>query len=193
MSMSSPWAILLCKFSDNDAEPYGRQRYLDLFTSSGAGKFGMVDFFADISHGQIDISSSQVFGWLTLTQKRSDYLGRPSRGDIINWARQAAAAAGIALAPFYNMVVVMNVQTDLFGSRAGVCCDDGRLTENGMSGLSPSFLGQEMLHGYDLDHARLEGSAADYTDPFDIMSTASAKMTPHPVFTDLTSAPTPCS
>jgi hypothetical protein len=91
----------------------------------------------------------------------------------------------VNLAPFHSIVVVMNVPTDLFGSPAGVVCDDGRLPGNGMSGLSPSFLGQEMLHGYSLGHARTDGSLEDYTDYYDIMSTASAAMTPHPVFTDL--------
>jgi hypothetical protein len=38
--------------------------------------------------------------------------------------------------------------------------------------LSPSLLGQEMGHGYGLDHARLQGSTDDYRDPWDVMSTA---------------------
>src|SRR6476661_10254501 len=185
MPTPSPWAILLCKFQDNDAEPYDRQRYLELFTSEGIGKFGMVDYFTDISHGLIDIGGSQVFGWFTLDKNRDEYLGLKSRNDIRNWARQAATAAGVNLAPFYSVVVVLNVPTDLFGSRDGVVCDDGRLAENGMSGLSPSFLGQEMLHGYNLGHARSDGSLDDYTDEYDIMSTARSSMTPHPVFTEL--------
>jgi len=41
-----------------------------------------------------------------------------------------------------------------------------------------------MAHGYGLSHARIEGSVADYADPFDIMSTASAMMGPHPNFTE---------
>jgi hypothetical protein len=87
MATASPWAILLCKFKDDDSEPYDRQRYLDLFTRSGIGKSGMVDYFTDISHGLLDISGSQVFGWLTLDKNRGDYLGLQSRDDIRNWAR----------------------------------------------------------------------------------------------------------
>ena len=79
MPTPSPWAILLCKFQDNDTEPYDRQRYLELFTSAGIGKFGMVDYFADISHGLIDISGSQVFGWFTLDKNRNEYLGLKTR------------------------------------------------------------------------------------------------------------------
>ena len=46
--------------------------------------------------------------------------------------------------------------------------------------LSPSPLGQEMGHGYGLDHARQEGSDTDYMDPWDVMSVFdSAVMTPN--------------
>lgn len=184
MRASSPWAVLLCKFRDDDTEPYDRQRYRDLFTRDGLGKSGMVDYFDAISHGQLDIGGSEVFGWFTIDKNRAEYLGLESRGDILGWARQAAASAGVDLSPFFSIVVVMNVPTDLFGGPDGVCCDDGRLPDNGMSGLSPSFLGQEMLHGYNLDHARTNGSEEDYTDRYDIMSTAAADMAPHPIFVE---------
>ena len=59
---------------------------------------------------------------------------------------------------------------DLFGGLNGVVCgDDG--ANSALSGLSPSLLGQEMGHGYGLNHSRREGSTVDYTDPFDVMST----------------------
>jgi hypothetical protein len=75
MPLRSPWAILLCKFNDDDTEPYDRLRYLDLFTSAGLGRFGVIDYFTDMSHGQLDISDSQVFGWFTLDKRRNEYLG----------------------------------------------------------------------------------------------------------------------
>ena len=50
--VATPWAILLCKFSDDASEPYPRQRYEELFTTAGSGKFNMVDFFRDMSHGR---------------------------------------------------------------------------------------------------------------------------------------------
>src|SRR5262249_42845 len=48
-----------------------------------------------------------------------------------------------------------------------------------------SLLGQEMGHGYGLDHARFEGSPDDYRDPWDVMSTAAYPWmeAPHPEFT----------
>jgi hypothetical protein len=102
----SRWAVLLCKFKDDVSEPYGRQRYEDLFTSSGVGKHNMVDFFRDMSHGKLDLSGSQVFGWYKLDKNRADYLAglataktddekaaaiQAGRSDLLTWARQAAA------------------------------------------------------------------------------------------------------
>jgi hypothetical protein len=91
------------------------------------------------------------------------------RGDwtFISWAKAAAAANGVNLASFFGVVVVMNVATDLFGGggRQAVCDNNS---------MQPSLLGQEMGHGYGLEHSRVDGSTADYQDPWDIMSTANA-------------------
>jgi hypothetical protein len=46
----------------------------------------------------------------------------------------------------------------------------------------PSQLGQEMLHGYGVNHARLDGSTADYRDPFDVMSVGNAFIAMDPNF-----------
>jgi M6 family metalloprotease-like protein len=135
----SPWAILLCKFNDDNSEPYPRQRYEDLFTSAGNGKFNMVDFFRDMSHGKLDLNGSQVFGWYTLDKKRSDYTGsginQQGRADLITWARQAATDDKVDLSKFFNVVVCLNVETDLYGGDAGAVCDDGRNPDNGMTSM----------------------------------------------------------
>lgn len=196
--IQTPWAVLLCKFKDDDSEPYGRQRYQDLFTSSGVGKLNMVDFFRDMSHGQLDLSGSRVFGWYTLDMNRSDYLAggdiNKGRNDLIASAREAASADLTKNGPFFSVVVCMNVPTDLFGGGAGAVCDDGRwptdgtgadTVATGMSSMSPSLLGQEMGHVYGLAHSRADGSTADYMDPWDVMSNAARFMSPHPNFTDL--------
>jgi len=202
--IQTPWAVLRCKFKDDDSEPYGRQRYDDLFTSSGVGKLNMVDFFRDMSHGQLDLSGSRVFGWYTLDMNRSAYLAglvpgltkeeidaviTKARNDLIALARQAASTDLLNNGPFFSVVVCMNVPTDLFGGGTGAVCDDGRWPENtagpGMSSMSPSLLGQEMGHVYGLAHSRADGSTEDYMDPWDVMSNAARFMSPHPNFTDL--------
>ena len=117
----------------------------------------MVDFFRDMSHGQIDLTSSQVFPsinsgnlWYNLPQKRSDYTGsganQAGRNALLAWGRNAVANE---ISGFFKFVVVTNVPADLFGGLGGVAADDGRWP-NSMSSLSPSLIGQEMGHGYGL-------------------------------------------
>ena len=174
--IQSNWAVLLCKFSDDASEPFDRDYYEDLFTSTGNGSQNMVDFFRDVSHGNIDTGGSQVFGWYTFDQKFSDYTGsganQAGRQELIDWAREAAIADGVKLSNFVGVVVCMNVPTDLFGGGSGVVCDNGT--------TEPRQLGQEMGHLYGLDHSRVDGSAEDYQDPWDAMSTAAAFSAPHP-------------
>jgi len=189
IKMDTAWAILLTKFSDDDTEPYDLSRYEEIFTTKGAGRWNMVDFFKDVSHGQLDLSGSKVFGWNTLTQKHSDYTGsgaNPSgRAELIQWARQAVIDSGEKLDDFFAVVVVMNVETDLFGGPQGVVCfDDGkRLTA---SNLSVAILGQEMGHTYLLEHSRLIGSQNDYGDAFDVMSAWVTETAPHPDYLEVT-------
>ena len=87
-------------------------------------------------------------------------------------------------------MVVLNSGRDLFGGLNGIVCgDDG--ANSALSGLSPSFLGQEMGHGYGLNHSRREGSTVDYTDPFDVMSVDAGRSAPHPIYTDPTPSGSP--
>ena len=68
----TPWAVLLCKFNDNSAEPFSQIYYRNLFTNAGVGLFNIVDFFRVYSHGVVDIGGSQVFGWFTLPESLSE-------------------------------------------------------------------------------------------------------------------------
>ena len=91
--LPAPWAILLCKFKGDDSEPYPRDYYEDLFTASGIGTLNMADFFRDMSHGQIDLRGSRVFGWLQLDKERSDYHNvLEERPILFGWARTAAVS-----------------------------------------------------------------------------------------------------
>jgi hypothetical protein len=171
--ITSRWAVLLCKFADDQAVPPPLLHYQRLFTGVGAGSSNMVDYFRDMSHGQLDLSGSQVFGWFTLTQNRSAYAGNIAtppagqfnRNGLFALCQQAALNNGVPLGTFDGTVVSMIGNVDLWGGPPGVMnafCDT--------LSLSPSPLGQEMGHGYGLDHARQEGSEADYMDPWDVMS-----------------------
>jgi hypothetical protein len=174
------WAVLLCKWNDDPSEPFPRWYYENLFTATGVGFNNMVDFFRLYTHGNIDSSGSEVFGWFTLPHSRSEYTGsganNAGRQQLIGWATSAAAAANVNLGQYFGVVVCMNDPTDLFGDLGApeMVCDNGS--------ANPSPIGQEMLHGYDVNHARLNGSTADYMDPFDVMSVFNADMAQDPNF-----------
>lgn len=165
---ASRWAILLCKFSDDTTSTVPLEHYQRLFTGVGAGSLNMVDFFREMSHGQLDLSGSQVFGWFTLSITKAQYSGSATphydRNGLVALCRQAATDGGVNLASFDGVVVSMNGAVDLFGYVGGMTAFCDSLS------LSPSPLGQEMGHGYGLDHARKDGSTADYQDPWDVMS-----------------------
>jgi hypothetical protein len=172
-AIASPWAILLVRFRDNQSALPSNTIYDDLFTSAGIGKQNMVDFFRDMSHGKIDISGSKVFGWYTIPYNTADYVGNTTagpgkldRGGLLNEAKSLASAAGVDLTKFAGVVVSCLGAVDLCGWVGGMAalCDS--------LSLQPSLLGQEMGHGYGLDHARVQGSTDDYRDPWDVMSTA---------------------
>jgi hypothetical protein len=174
----SSWAILAVCFSDDPQQLPSLDRHRRVFTSTGAGTLNMVDFFADMSHGRLDLSGSRVFGWYRLPAKRADYVGnvypqpagKLNRNGLLDLAIATATAATgaehLERKDFAGIVVAAYGGTDLCGWVGGMAalCDDNSLV--------PSLLGQEMGHGYGLDHARRQGSEADYQDPWDVMSTA---------------------
>jgi hypothetical protein len=172
MTQSTPWAILLTKWSDHATEPRPRSFFENLFTTAGTGSFNMTDYFDTMSHGTLDLSGSAVHGWFTLDQPQSSYVGNSApgpgqlgRNELLNAARAKAAANGVNLSAYSGVVVCMNTLTDLCGWLGGwaALCDPGS--------FQPTVLGQEMGHGYGLVHSRVDGSTADYQDPWDTMST----------------------
>ena len=179
MITKTPWAALLVKFSDHDAEPYPRQRYEEIFTAAGAGKWNIVDYFRDMSHGKLDLSGSKLFGWFNMDMKRSEYGNREA---FINNVRAKAIENGVNLNDFFSVVIITNAPVDMFGSNIGVVCGDDGIPGMGMSSLSAGYLGQEMGHTYGLSHSRQEGFEADYRDPYDIMSAAATFSAPHPLY-----------
>lgn len=187
--VDSPWAVILTCFMDDPDELPARTLYERLFTTAGSGSLNMVEFFSDVSHGKLDLSGTEVFGWYRLDRPRSDYVGnvypqptgKLNRNGLLDAARAAATANGVDLTKFTGVVVVGHGSTDLCGWVGGMAalCDD--------NSLQPSLIGQEMGHGYGLDHSRRDGSPADYDDPWDVMSTAAwpAEEAPHPDYTNV--------
>lgn len=174
---NTPWAIILVKFSDDPKADPDREIYEKLFTDAGKDTNNMPAFFSDMSHGSIDMSGSEVFGWYTLNIKRQAYVGNkygnesPPAGEVDRWGlleagKSAAIAANGNVSNFSGFVVSAYGRTDLCGFTGNMAALCDQYT------LQPSLMGQEMGHGYGLMHARRDGSPDDYQDPWDIMSTA---------------------
>ncbi len=177
----SRWAVLLCKFSQDISSTLPVEHYKRLFTGEGTGSLNITDFFHDVTHGKLDLTKSEVHGWFTIPIKNkaeydsfdAQHLQDPSipqsRVKLMQVARKTAADNGIDLNTFDGLVVCMNGPMDIWGVIGGMeaAFDSGW-------GLRPSIMGQEMGHGYGLDHSRLDGLEVDYQDSWDIMSTDNA-------------------
>ena len=174
----SRWAILLCKFSADQSATLPIDHYKRLFTGAGAGSNNMTNFFSTMSHGQLDLTNSKVFGPLTIGIKdKAEYdsfdakhAADPSipgsRNNLMAVCKQEAIKQGVPLQNFAGVVICMNGPMDYFGALGGMTA-----VFDSVNSLRPSVIGQEMGHGYGLDHSRREGSQEDYLDPWDVMST----------------------
>ncbi|MGB5759109.1 MAG: hypothetical protein WBM50_19515 [Acidimicrobiales bacterium] len=182
--LATPWAVIVVTFKDDPAPSPSLTKYERVFTAAGTGTMNLVDYFSDMSHGMLDLSGSRVFGPYVLDRPRSDYVGNTyppptgklNRNGVFDLAKAVAVTHGVVLSNYAGVVVCGTPQLDLCGWTYGFAalCDD--------NSLQPSLLGQEMGHGYGLDHSRTNGSDADYQDPWDTMSTANAYMAAHPEY-----------
>lgn len=214
-----PWAILLCRFSDDANDPartlisslysqwltsFGAswlannltldaasdsRTILDLynafFTTAGAGTYNSVKFWGEMSHGSIDVSGSRVFPCrLDMTKAEGAALAQTPGGkayqDAMFGRAKAALRAqyGVDWTNFF--AVAVSFQSPDYGNQGGrfdtgtnmgpgVYSDIRFVRSWGMASW-----GQEMGHAFGLDHSKLNGSTAEYGDPWDVMSTRSA-------------------
>jgi M6 family metalloprotease-like protein len=200
---SAPWAILLCKLKNYAPEPPAvppvppfKTVCERFFTDPNAG-FNAVRFFSDMSHGKIDLSSSEVLGWYTLdasltgTTSIGDPILDKTQDEIMALAKQAAKDAGVDMSQFVGAVLILDLATGWAqgGSYSGIVPNRGMAADwrrvdgrnfDGTRGVPAAggngteVFGQEMGHGFGLGHSRMDGSETDYQDTWDIMSTLNA-------------------
>jgi hypothetical protein len=167
-SINFPWAIVLANYADKPNVPQQRGYYEDFYTRAGTG--GVVDYWREVTFGNLDLTGSQVFGWLTMPHSSTELTGMTfpgARNTLVQWGRDAAAAAGIDLTPFRNVLVVQNFGVDHGAAGNGVLIvhSDPQLCEFG-------FICHEMGHGHGLPHTWSANPDFQYGDSWDIMSFA---------------------
>lgn len=177
MALSTPWAILLCKFKGNSAEPQPKSFFQQLFCSQGIGMGGLVDYWQQISNGYVDLTGSQVFGWFELDHTfAEDKL--LNRYDRIMKGIQATQGT-VSFHQFYGVVVILNAANIDMGSVGRVELDlGGGAKTYGLVVLdatptvwSTSAAAHETGHGYGLNHSwSATPNDVEYGDPWDIMS-----------------------
>ena len=194
---AQPWAFLVLKFKDDPIDPataiIGYQEQIEarddhqtvlevmekFFTTKGNATFNVVRYFDEMSHGAVDMSGNQVFVVqmdLTYDQALNDLgQGAAYQVKLTHLAKEAATRQGVPLNNFYGVAITSHHMLPLAQGSPNL---DGMpwtgldyrwVRNNGMESW-----GQEMLHGFGLDHSRLDGSPVDYRDPLDAMSTRAA-------------------
>src|SRR6202043_1455918 len=108
----TPFALILCAFNDIPPLNIPKASFVNLISQLGHN--GLCDFWHDVSYGQIDLTSSEVFGWYTMkysfAHDSRDPLHNtdPMRGAWIAEGIRLANADGVDLSPFHSVIVIIN-------------------------------------------------------------------------------------
>jgi hypothetical protein len=177
MTTSLRVLFIRCRFSD-DAGPQPRP------DSYYTRLFGHIsNYWADMSFGELELyEGSELTPWLTLTQRRADYVGsganQPGRDQLVAWAKAAVEARGGQPADFPLVLVTTHQGVDTFGGAGRAVFGPGD---------APATILQEVGHGLGImGHSRSVANPTDYTDPYCVMSamTFGGQNNPPPTFQD---------
>lgn len=168
MSQDFRWAVLLCKCQGTSNNGDAQQFFVELFTP---GLGGAIEYWNDMSYGQLDITRSSVFSWVELPITTTGIL-TTRRSDAIEAGITAHRKAGHDLDGFGTVLVYIDVpfvgQNVTEGGQAGAGAAGGKVLID-QGSRRPTFILHEMGHGHGLQHSR--GAAGDdYGDPYCIMS-----------------------
>jgi hypothetical protein len=155
-----PWVVVLCNFSDQTATPHSKAYYEELFSDAGAGKLGELDYWHDVSFGQLSISGTTVTNWAVA---RDPETNEPlTRGEWIEleapfteggfgsaFRREdmilacADGASGITWSNYWGVVAIFpEARSRLAGTiSAGATTATLTTTENFPNGSAPFLMG----------------------------------------------------
>ncbi|SEN94455.1 hypothetical protein [Paenibacillus sp. OV219] len=171
MSSQYRWAILLCKCQDTPVNQQAKAFFDQLF-ARGSGS--AISYWSDMSYGNLNISKSTVFDWVTWPITAEQAKG-VRRSDAIANGITAHQNAGHNLAGYDNYLVFTDVpfigQNVMEGGQQGPGSANGHVLVD-QERMRPSFIFHEMGHGHGFQHSYdLQGK--DYGDPFCVMSAES--------------------
>jgi len=138
----------------------------------------MYDYFSDMSYGGTLIAG-KVFGWHTIPVSLRQFRNTFQRDQAVLDCANAAAASGVDLQPYDNLIAIWNVPLDYGFGGSGVFHVGGILQAHGlvdleMTSWNSAIAGEEMAHAYGLGHSRITSNpTVDYLDRWDVMSAVS--------------------
>jgi M6 family metalloprotease-like protein len=98
------------------------------------------------------------------------YANAVRRGKIVEWARQAAVDNNFVVSKSDVLVCVFNQPVDYFSNYGESVLNWDDSHNHASFSVDLTGVSHEVGHALGLPHSRLEGSAAEYADPWDIMT-----------------------
>ncbi|HVL90766.1 MAG TPA: choice-of-anchor D domain-containing protein, partial [Actinomycetota bacterium] len=178
---STPWAVLLCKYSNISAET----NPLSYYTALMDNNFPRLDhYWRAQSYNAINLIGTQAHGWFTLPQTESYYTNPANSNstNLTNLAQDCTNAANptVNFAPMTGIIVMVNGAVT---GGAGGWGGGRHLTLDGVTKVWPfawmpssghwsGVVAHEMGHGYGLPHSSAQPypSGGDYQSDWDVMS-----------------------
>ena len=109
-----PWVVVLCTFNDQPLDPAPASYFQQMYTDAGAGtgQFNFVDWWHDVSFGQLSVSGTTVAdgphadanGWYTVPETRDTWGSENRYQKVVDCAN--AASADVNYANYYGVIAI---------------------------------------------------------------------------------------